>query len=73
MNVATLRNELTTRVNHLGYEQMLQLRGYLDSFGDTGATYAPASTNRRTLGDVPGRFWMSDDFDATPDCFAEYM
>ena len=73
MNVAVLRNELSARVNHLSYDQMLLVRGLMDSFGGTDSASAAPQTPKRTLGDVPGRFWMSDDFDATPECFAEYM
>lgn len=27
----------------------------------------------RTPGGLTGKFWMADDFDETPDCFADYM
>lgn len=27
----------------------------------------------RTPGGMKGTLWMADDFDATPDCFKEYM
>ena len=73
MNVAVLRHELSARVYHLSYDQILQVRGLMDSFGDTGISGATSQSPKRTLGDVPGRFWMSDDFDETPDCFTEYM
>ena len=28
---------------------------------------------KRQAGGLTGEFWMSDDFDETPDCFKDYM
>ena len=36
-------------------------------------TETSSQKHRRTPGGMPGRLWMADDFDETPDCFAEYM
>ena len=33
----------------------------------------PPKKHKRTPGGMPGKLWMADDFDETPDCFAEYM
>ena len=36
-------------------------------------TETSSQKHRRTPGGMPGNLWMADDFDETPDCFAEYM
>lgn len=79
MNVDTLRHELTERIAYLGYDQMLQLRGYMDSFSQTSfqSSSCPKPEQelpiRRMPGVLKGKVWMSDDFDETPDCFKEYL
>ena len=34
---------------------------------------ASPEKHRRTPGGMPGKLWMAEDFDETPDCFAEYV
>lgn len=72
MNTAVLRNELSVRVNKLSHEQILQVLDLVNSFGKC-QNIASGQSIRRTLGDIPGKFWMSEDFDDTPECFEEYM
>lgn len=72
MNASILRNELTNRVNNLGYFEMLQLRSYLDSYAPV-TDESTATPKRREPGALTGTLWMSEDFDETPDCFADYQ
>ena len=74
MAVDVLNNELVG----LTEDQIMQIVAFArflkhESQSRSDAVEASSESHKRSPGGMPGKLWMADDFDETPDCFAEYV
>ena len=63
------------KINLLSQAQQQSVFDYINFllFQNNASKAKKKSENKRSPGGLTGKFWMADDFDETPDCFAEYM
>ena len=74
MAVDVLNNEIIGMTE----DQIMQLITFArflkyDSHRHEEVAEVSPHAHKRTPGGMPGKLWMADDFDETPDCFAEYV
>lgn len=77
----TLREQTMNKIALLPDDGMQSLSQFVDflSFSFTkkqtevGAAAKKGTSRKYLRGIMPGKIVMSDDFDETPECFAEYM
>ena len=64
--------QIENQITQFSFEEQLHLLAFIANKVNISSEKSSTKTTKRSPGGLTGKFWMTEDFDETPDCFKTF-